>query len=74
MNESFLYQTNEVLIQVVFFALMMAATEAGYRLGRKVRSRHAGEYQIANLYGRSLHPRGSCSSAGIHYLDGRDPL
>ncbi len=35
MHESFLYQTNEGLIQVVFFALMMAATEAGYRLGRK---------------------------------------
>jgi prepilin signal peptidase PulO-like enzyme (type II secretory pathway) len=34
-NESFLYQTHEVIIQCVFFALMMAATEAGYRLGRK---------------------------------------
>jgi hypothetical protein len=34
-NESFLYQTHEAIIQCVFFALMMAATEAGYRLGRK---------------------------------------
>jgi hypothetical protein len=34
-NESFLYQTHELIIQCVFFALMMAATEAGYRLGRK---------------------------------------
>jgi hypothetical protein len=34
-NESFLYQTREVIIQGVFFALMMAATEAGYRFGRK---------------------------------------
>ncbi len=35
MNESFLYQTHEVIIQGVFFALMMAATEAGYRFGRR---------------------------------------
>jgi hypothetical protein len=34
-NESFFYQTHEVIIQCVFFALMMVATEAGYRLGRK---------------------------------------
>jgi hypothetical protein len=34
-NESFLYKTHEVIIQCVFFALMMVATEAGYRLGRK---------------------------------------
>jgi hypothetical protein len=34
-NESFLYQTHEVIIQCVFFALMMAATEAGFRLGRR---------------------------------------
>ena len=35
MNESFLYKTHEVIIQCVFFSLMMAATEVGYRLGRK---------------------------------------
>ena len=35
MNESFLYQTHEVVIQGVFFILMMAATELGYRLGQK---------------------------------------
>jgi hypothetical protein len=34
-KESFLYETNEVIIQCVFFTLMMAATEVGYRLGRK---------------------------------------
>jgi hypothetical protein len=34
-NESFLYRTHELIIQGVFFALMMAATEAGYRFGRK---------------------------------------
>lgn len=38
-NEGFLYQTNEVLIQGVFFVLMVAATEVGYRLGRKVEAR-----------------------------------
>ena len=44
MHESFLYQTNEIFIQVVFFALMMAATEVGYRLGRKFEPARAGEY------------------------------
>jgi hypothetical protein len=34
-NESLLYQTHEVIIQGAFFAFMMAATEAGYRFGRK---------------------------------------
>jgi prepilin signal peptidase PulO-like enzyme (type II secretory pathway) len=34
-NESFLYKTHEVIISCVFFALMMVATELGYRLGRK---------------------------------------
>jgi hypothetical protein len=34
-NESFLYQTHEVIIQGVFFVLMMAATEAGYRFGSR---------------------------------------
>ena len=38
-NEGFLYRTNEFLIQCVFFALMVAATEVGYRLGRKVEAR-----------------------------------
>ncbi len=36
MNESFLYQTHEVVIEGAFFVLMMVATEFGYRLGRKV--------------------------------------
>lgn len=37
-NESFLYGTPEVIIQCVFFALMLAATEVGFRLGRKFQS------------------------------------
>lgn len=36
MNEGFLYQAHEVVVQGVFFVLMMAALELGYRLGRKV--------------------------------------
>lgn len=35
MNESFLYGTHEVLIDCVFFALMLAVTELGFRLGDK---------------------------------------
>jgi hypothetical protein len=35
LKEGFLYGTHEVIIQCVFFALMLAATEAGFRLGRK---------------------------------------
>ena len=35
-NESLLYRTHEVIIQWVFFALTLAATEVGFRLGRKV--------------------------------------
>jgi len=34
-NTGFLYGTNEIVIFVVFFALMLAATEIGFRLGRK---------------------------------------
>jgi hypothetical protein len=34
-NTGFLYGTNEIIICLVFFALMLAATEAGFRLGRK---------------------------------------
>jgi hypothetical protein len=34
-NESLFYRTHEVIIQCVFFALMMAATELGFRLGHK---------------------------------------
>jgi prepilin signal peptidase PulO-like enzyme (type II secretory pathway) len=34
-NAGFLYGTNEIVIYVVFFALMLAATDAGFRLGRK---------------------------------------
>ena len=34
MKEGFFYGTHEVIIQCVFFALMLAATEAGFRLGR----------------------------------------
>lgn len=33
--EGFLYGTHEVIIQCVFFALMLAGTELGFRLGRK---------------------------------------
>jgi hypothetical protein len=39
MNESLLYRTNEVVINWLFFSLMLAATEAGFRLGRKFESR-----------------------------------
>ena len=35
MNAGFLYATNEIIIFVLFFALMLAATEIGFRLGRK---------------------------------------
>lgn len=35
MNAGFFRGTNEFLIYVVFFALMLAATEAGFLLGRK---------------------------------------
>ena len=35
MKEGFLYGTHEVIIQCVFFALMLAAIELGFRLGRK---------------------------------------
>ena len=35
MNESLLYRTNEFVIRWVFFALMLTATELGFRLGRK---------------------------------------
>jgi len=38
-NESLLYRTNEVVIQLVFFALMLAATEVGFRLGNKFQAR-----------------------------------
>jgi hypothetical protein len=38
-NESLLYRTNEVLIYWVFFALMLMATEVGFRLGRKFETR-----------------------------------
>lgn len=34
MNTGFLYGTNEILIYFVYFALMLAATEAGFHLGR----------------------------------------
>jgi hypothetical protein len=35
-NESLLYRTNEVFINWLFFALMLTATEIGFRLGRKL--------------------------------------
>jgi hypothetical protein len=34
-NAGFLQGTNEILIYVVFFTLMLAATDVGFRLGRK---------------------------------------
>ena len=39
MNESLLYRTNEVFINGVLLALMLAATEVGFRLGRKLEAR-----------------------------------
>ena len=35
MNETLLYRTPEMLINWAFFSLMLAATELGFRLGRK---------------------------------------
>jgi hypothetical protein len=35
-NESLLYRTNEVFINWLFFALMLTATEIGFRLGQKL--------------------------------------
>jgi hypothetical protein len=34
-NAGFLQGTNEIIIYLAFFALMLAATDAGFRLGRK---------------------------------------
>lgn len=34
-NESLLYRTNEVVVNCLFFVLMLTATELGFRLGRK---------------------------------------
>jgi hypothetical protein len=38
-NESLLYRTTEFVIRWVFFALMLAAIEVGFRLGRKFKAR-----------------------------------
>jgi hypothetical protein len=38
-NESLFYRTNEVVINWLFFALMLTATEIGFRLGRKLETR-----------------------------------
>jgi hypothetical protein len=38
-NESLLYRTNEVVVNWLFFALMLTATELGFRLGRKFEAR-----------------------------------
>ncbi len=38
-NESLFYRTNEVVINWLFFALMLTAIEAGFRLGRKFEAR-----------------------------------
>ena len=35
MNSGFLYGTNEIVIYLVFFAFMIATTEAGFHLGRR---------------------------------------
>lgn len=35
MNKGFLYGTNVIIILVLFFALMLGATEIGFRRGRK---------------------------------------
>ena len=35
MNTGFLYRTNEIMIFLVFLALILAVTEIGFRLGRK---------------------------------------
>ncbi len=36
MGEAFLYNTREIVIQVIFFVLMVAATEIGFHLGRRL--------------------------------------
>jgi prepilin signal peptidase PulO-like enzyme (type II secretory pathway) len=38
-NEGLLYGTHEVIIHVAFFALMLAASELGFRLGSKVQGK-----------------------------------
>jgi prepilin signal peptidase PulO-like enzyme (type II secretory pathway) len=38
-NESLFYRTNEVVINWLFFVLMLIATEVGFRLGRKFETR-----------------------------------
>jgi hypothetical protein len=38
-NDGLLYRTNEVVINWLFFALMLTATEVGFRLGRKLAAR-----------------------------------
>ena len=38
-NESLFYRTNEMVINWAFFALMLTATEVGFRLGRKSEAR-----------------------------------
>jgi hypothetical protein len=38
-NESLLYRTNEIVINWVFFVLMLTATEIGFRVGRRLEAR-----------------------------------
>jgi hypothetical protein len=38
-NESLFYRTNEMVINWLFFALMLMATEVGFRLGRQLETR-----------------------------------
>ncbi|MGB8837378.1 MAG: hypothetical protein WA306_05095 [Candidatus Acidiferrales bacterium] len=39
MNTGFLYGTNEIVIYIVFFALMLVATDVGFRSGRRSETR-----------------------------------
>ena len=55
-GESLLYNTREVVIQVIFFSLMMLAIEFGFRLGRKLQDRTSDKIkpQISAIEGSLL--------------------
>lgn len=56
MGETLLYNTREIVIQVIFFSLMVISTEFGFRLGRRVETRTSEKIkpQISTVEGALL--------------------
>ena len=74
MNRELLYVAHAMAFGLAFLVLMLAASEVGFRLGRRPNQQTRDKCKVTDLHHRGRHPRGARTTARVYDVDGCDAV